>query len=186
MQFPKSSPNVPQVTQTFFSIAKRHPCSPNVLLKFWKCLKFMRLIGVPNIWPQIPKQPLSSTNIRQFTSTARHVSGPKLKMGNSWGIFGENNRTFCERLVLRRIGEYLIIPTFAIHSPNSCQTIFNSPRSPISHQLFAKRTQNNKLFIAELSQNFLIIRRFSPFFVTKLSLISRQLFASCNHIKFLQ
>ena len=149
----------------------------------------MRLFGVPNIWPQIPKQPLSSTNIHEVMANYSLGSpiyvncsprftklSPKLKMGNSWGIFGENNRTFCERLVWRRIGEYLIIPTFAIHSPNSCQTIFNSPRSPISHQLFAKRAQNNKKFIAELSQNFLIIRRFSPFFVTKLSLISRQLF----------
>ena len=54
MKFPESSPNMPQISANVFLFCQT--CSPNFLPTFWKCSKFTRLFGNPDIWPKIPKQ----------------------------------------------------------------------------------------------------------------------------------
>ena len=75
----------------------RYPCLPNVLLKFWKCSKFTRLFGDPDIW----YKRFFTRNIHEVVANYLPVSPNvrQLKMENSWWIFGENSRTFCERLL---------------------------------------------------------------------------------------
>ena len=85
----QTSPSSPQ---TFSSLAKRYPYSPNILLKFLKCSKS------PDISPQIPKELLFSplqavanylpgspnVGLRQLLAIVRKVVGKNLKLANSY------------------------------------------------------------------------------------------------------
>ena len=183
-----NSPHSPNLLQTFPKFPKGSPFSPNVIqvhqrsLKVLERLKFTRLFGDPDIWPQMPKQSLfppnihelvanyspGSLNVRQLLAAVHQVVPQNWK----WGTAGEYLMKTVEGFtnVWWQFGEDLAninvrIATFAIYSPNSCQKI-----SPIDRharnlvKMFAKRSHNNHLFIAKWSQNSLIIiRRFSPF-----------------------
>ena len=192
----KSSPNVLLTFSKFPNVIHARKRSPEVV-EIFKIYATIRrpwyLTPNPQTVAVFPKYSRSCgklfDGLAKCTSTARHCSPSCLQKLNSWGIFGENNRTFCERLVTvwRRFGEDFAkysrnIPhlrhLFTKQLPNNHEFADFLPRSPISHQMFAKRSENNHLFIAEWSQNSLIIRRFSPFFVTKLSLIV----VNCSHL----
>ena len=95
--------------------------SPDVLEMF----KFTRLFRDPDVWPEIPKQSLFSSNIhevvvncspgspnrRQLLATVHQVVGPtpKMKMGNICGKQSNVLRTFGDisAKIWRRLGELL-------------------------------------------------------------------------------
>ena len=128
----------------------------------------------------------SSPNARQLLTSVHKSSPPKLKMGNC--------RTFCDSLlkIWRRFGErlaycspniHVIIATFAIYSPNSCQIFSNSPIYRHVRQLFTRCLPNDLKTIAFHRRMISEFANYSPilaFFFPKLSLISRQLAVTLN------
>ena len=167
--FSNSSPNIFQVSQTFSYVAKRYPCLPNVLLKFWKCAKSPNCRCFPQIltrsWQTIRRVRHMYVNCSPLFTK----SSPKTENGEQLGRKQSN--------ILRSFGDSLAKiwwtfgKMFAKYSPN-LRHLFTKQLpnnllfaywSPFRHQMFAKRSQNNHFFIAGWSQNLPIICQFSTF-----------------------
>ena len=112
----------------FSSLAKLSLCSPNVLPKFWKCSKFdPRLFGDPDIWSEIPKA--VAVSLKYSPSCGKLFAG-----------FAKLTST------ARHIRNF---------SPNSSQTVTNSPIYRHACQLVAKWLPNDlKTIIFSSSKEF--------------------------------